>query len=136
MPAMTETELRQFLARPLVAILSTARPNQSLHAVPIWFEYEDERFFLWTDGDSLKVRNLTANPNASLCIATHTEPYEYVSAEGRCTILKDDVRPRALSIARRYYGDERGAAFVDEALGEGSVLIVMSPARIRSERPA
>lgn len=136
MPAMTATELREFLSQPLVAVLSTLRPNGSLHAAPVWFEYENERFFVWTDAASVKVRNLTANPTASLCVATHTEPYQYVSAEGPCTIASDGLRPRALSIARRYQGDERGAAFVQETLSDGSVLIVMSPARISTETSA
>jgi len=134
---MTPAELQVFLRRPLVAVLSTIRPDGSLHSAAIWYEFEDGRFYFWTGENSVKGRNLRKSPHAAVCIATHEEPFQYVTARGRCDITKVGLRERSLSIARRYYSEERACAFVSEDLAAGgSVLVVLTPDKIVSEQSA
>jgi PPOX class probable F420-dependent enzyme len=134
---MKQEELAAFLRRPLVAVLTTVRSDGTLQSTPVWFEYEDGTFYFWVGADSVKARNVRVNQEASVCIATQLEPYQYVSAEGLCEISIEDVAGRCLSICRRYYSEEAAQAFVKEDLLTGdSVILVLKPRRIISERNA
>ncbi|HLF76602.1 MAG TPA: PPOX class F420-dependent oxidoreductase [Dehalococcoidia bacterium] len=134
---MTREELQRFLDRPLVAVLSTLRPDGSPHSAPVWYEFQNGRFYFWTGENSVKGRNLRQRPMASVCIPTQEEPYQYVTAQGSCELTKDGLEGRCLSIARRYYDEERAQGFVREDLASGgSLIVVMTPAKIVSERSA
>lgn len=137
MPAMTSEEMRQFLSLPLVGVLTTIKPDGSPHAAPIWYEYADGKFYLWTGASSVKVRNIRSNPKAALCIATHEEPYRYVVAEGTCVVSRSEVPSRCYSITKRYYGEARGSEYVRADLEAGdAVVIVLTPLGIISESAA
>jgi PPOX class probable F420-dependent enzyme len=134
---MTPDQLGAFLNRPLVAVLSTRRPDGMLHSAAVWYEYSGGRFYFWTGENSVKIRNLRKRPEASVCIATHDEPFQYVSAQGRCELTKAGLRERSLSIAKRYYSEERARSFVAEDLARGrSILAVLTPERMASEQSA
>jgi PPOX class probable F420-dependent enzyme len=134
---MTPEELQEFLKRPLVAVLSTIGRDGALHSAPVWYEFQDGRFYFWTGENSLKGRNLRNRPVASVCIATHKEPYQFVTAQGPCEITTDGLQELAISISRRYYGEERAQAFVHQDLStSGSLVVVMTPRKIASERSA
>lgn len=134
---MTQQELEEYLRRPLVVTFTTIRPDGSPHVTPIWYEYDDGKFYCWVGSNTVKARNIRRDSRVSLCIATHDHPYSYVIAEGMCEISHDGVAERARSIAMRYYGEERGARFANEINQEGeSVLLVVTPTRMLSENAA
>ena len=55
--------------------LSTTRPNGKPHLIPIWFVWVDECFYLCTsDENTVKVRNLRANPRASVALEDGNRP--------------------------------------------------------------
>jgi PPOX class probable F420-dependent enzyme len=108
-----------------------------LHSTPVWFEYEGGAFYFWLDRHSVKGRNLTRDPEVAVCIATSTEPYQYVSASGTAELATTDSPDRCFSITRRYYDEPRARAFVKEDMATpGSLLLVLRPRRVVSERAA
>jgi PPOX class probable F420-dependent enzyme len=134
---MNPEELAAFLRRPLVAVLTTVRPDGRLHATPVWFEYEGGRFYFWVGADSVKMKDIRKHPEAAVCIATQEEPYQYVSAQGPCEVHSESVADRCLSICRRYYAEDAARAFVKEDLRTGdSVILVLKPRQIISEQSA
>lgn len=54
--------------------LATTRPNGKPHLIPIWFVWVEERFYICTSGDSVKVKNLMANPRASVALEDGNRP--------------------------------------------------------------
>ena len=54
--------------------LATVRPNNKPHLVPIWFVWVAEKIYLCTGADSVKVRNLTQNPQVSIALEDGTQP--------------------------------------------------------------
>ena len=137
MPEMNKGELEAFLQRPLIAVLTTVRPDGSLHSTPVWFEYAQGVFYFWVGYDSVKARNIRLNSELSACIATQEEPYQYVSLDGACEVRTTGIRERCLSICRRYYSEEVAQAFVDADLLAGdSAILAMIPRRLISERSA
>lgn len=72
--------------------LATTRPNGKPHLVPIWFVWVRERFYICTADSSVKVKNIVANPRASVALEDGNQP---IIAEGRAAMLPrphpDDV---------------------------------------------
>jgi F420H(2)-dependent biliverdin reductase len=54
--------------------LATTRPNGKPHLIPIWFVWVNERFYICTPDDSVKARNLRANPRASVALEDGNKP--------------------------------------------------------------
>ena len=72
--------------------LATVRPDGCPHVAPVWFVYVDERIWVGTGLDSVRVRNLRSNPAASATLEDGDSP---VVAEGTVDQLEqsrnDDV---------------------------------------------
>ena len=131
MPSMTPNQMVQFLEQPLVVSFTTIKPSGAPHTTPIWYEFVDGVFYCVASGQSVKARNVNRDRRITLCIATHDEPYQYVIAEGDCTIISQGVEERMHAISARYYGSERGKKFANQILAEGQMVIfVLSPSKI------
>ncbi len=129
MSDLTPEQIAEFLERPLVAVMVTLRADGSPHAIPIWYEYRDGEFIVFTSDAFVRVKNLRRDSRAAITVSNHEAPYMYVSAEGPVSITSEAVAETGLSIARRYMG-ERGDRFLEEVLDEHSVLLRLTPERI------
>ena len=134
MPVMTNKEIKEFLNRKLIATLVTLRQDGSPHASPMWYMYQDGKFYSGTGRESLKVRNIQRDDRVSLCISTHNEPYQYIVVDGTCEIVKGDTKRTLPRVSVRYLGEKRGKAFDEEMaqIGE-SVMLVITPTKILTE---
>jgi len=54
--------------------LSTVRPDGRPHLIPIWFIWLEEKFYICTGEQSVKTRNLLANPRASVALEDGDRP--------------------------------------------------------------
>ena len=134
MPVMTNTETKEFLNRSLIATLVTLRQDGSPHATPVWYMYEDGKFYMGADQETLKVRNIKRDDRVSLCISTHNEPYQYITVDGTCEIVKGDPKGTLPRISVRYLGEKRGKAYEEEmAPRDKSVMLVITPTKILTE---
>ena len=129
MSDLTPEQIAEFLQRPLVAVFVTLRANGSPHAIPIWYEFVDGAFLVFTSSRFQRVKNLERDVRAAITISTHDEPYMYVSAEGPVAITTEGVDETGLSIARHYIG-ERAEQFLENVLDENSVVLRLTPERI------
>ena len=112
--AMSKQQLEGFLKQTLVAVISTVDLAGRPRSAPIWFEWEDGAAFMFTNRRTLKWKNIQANPHASLCMDKREPPYESVIVDGPVEEVDRPLYDLVLSMARRYYGEEKGRAF-----GEG-----------------
>ena len=140
---MDDPAMAAFLDGRYVAVFITTRPDGSPHAAPVWFEYEaggagHGTFRICTDPDSVKVRNLAADParRAALCVAAHEPPYRYVFAEGPValdTAAEAESAPHRLlrRLAVRYLGEDEGNRYADSLKGEPLTMITLSPDRLK-----
>ncbi len=129
MSDLTPEQMAEFLERPLVAVFVTLRANGTPHAIPVWYEYRDGEFIVFTSSRFQRVKNLERNNRAAITISTHDEPYRYVSAEGPVVITKEGVEETGYSIAGRYMG-ENAQQFMDDVYDETAVLLRLTPERI------
>ncbi|MEZ4502157.1 MAG: TIGR03618 family F420-dependent PPOX class oxidoreductase [Dehalococcoidia bacterium] len=131
---MTPEQIEAFLARPIVAVLSTVDGAGRPRSTPIWFHWEDGAAYMFTGRTSLKWRNLQARPHASLCVDTREPPYAAVVMDGPVEAVEDPARlyEVVLASAVAYYGDERGRAFAEPYRDRpSSVLFRLTPRRLK-----
>ena len=114
MGAELTDDLRSFLAVRRYAVLATHDAEGRIHLTPIWFLFEDERFYFESVSASRKVKNLQRNPSAPVVVDRRQPGMErWVSASGPVELLRgDEAREINARIRRRYLtpealGDER-----------------------------
>ena len=131
MGRMSEQEMQAFLEEPHFGLLITLQRDGSPQAAPIWFEYRDGCFLVWTSQSTRRFKNIVADPRVVLSISAEDEPYRYVTVEGTITVSDVDVKAIAMSLATRYKGLDQGTAFVKEHYKEGaSVVLVLNPSKL------
>jgi PPOX class probable F420-dependent enzyme len=104
--------------------LATVRPDGRPHVAPVWFVYVDDRIWIGTGLDSVRVRNLRANPAASASLEDGDTP---IVAEGMVLVHEHD-RPPAVVDAFRAKFDWDITREADEDLGT-LVLLELRPHR-------
>ena len=130
--SMTEAERQAFLRDPHVGTLAVERADGPPLAVPIWYDYEPGgELWVVTDGGSLKARLIEAAGRFTMSVQEETAPlYAYVSVEGAATIRPTDADADLRPMAHRYFGQEQGDWYTDNAEhGPNPVRISMTPER-------
>src|SRR3954451_14812023 len=64
--AMSDDELRVFLAEQRVVTCATIGPNGRPHLMPLWYAADDLVLRSWTYAKSQKAKNLERDPRATL----------------------------------------------------------------------
>ncbi len=88
-----------FLNEFHVGLLSTTRPNGTLHVVAVGFTYDPQTRLAWSIGgrDSVKVRNITAGSRGAL---SQVDGSRWLTLEGPARIVDD---PDGVAEAHRRY---------------------------------
>lgn len=94
------------------------RPGGRPHVAPVWFTYVDERIWIGTGLDSVRIRNLRHNPAASASLEHGDEP---VVAEGVVTIHETDRPAAVVDAFRAKYGWDITVE-VDNDIGQLALL--------------
>jgi hypothetical protein len=135
---MTESEWRSFLADPVrPAVLATVRPDGRPHAAPVWYAIDDDGSLLFNTGsDTVKGRNLAANPAVTLCVQDDQPPFSYCLVEGRVGVSDDlsEVRRWAGIIGGRYMGSDRAEEFAARNGVPGETIVRLRPDRVTAFR--
>jgi len=114
---MSEEEIRRYLSQRLIARLATS-DNGWPHVTPVWFEYDEENFWVPIQATTKKAEHIRKDKRVGLLIDTFVEPISkfnitQVVVKGEAELLKvptnerpNPLRSRTLSIWHRYLGDE------------------------------
>lgn len=123
MPKMSSAEIEEFLALPLVPVLSVSRQGRGPVAVPIWYGYEDGVFSFITARNSVHGRLIQQTGRGTLTF--HDEDYcprhtveRYVHAEGPVEFVDDDIAPVVMAHRRRYYTGPNAETWINQPLTE------------------
>ena len=129
--------MREFLSGRHYATLATLNQDGSIHLTPVWYLFEDDRFFVSTASSSRKVRNILARPRASLLVDSRRNQGDelWVSSSGTAEIIRGE-RAGAIypKILRRYVTK---AGVEDPRVGPvfaaaGEIIVGLTPHSWRS----
>jgi PPOX class probable F420-dependent enzyme len=120
-------DLDDLLERPLLAVLATRRSNDDVLLSPVWHEWRDGGFNVFTGDDDVKVRHLRRNPRVAIVVCEEEPPYRGIEVRGRARVEPGDPET-GRRIASRYIGDERAARWT----GPNDVVIRIEPGALRA----
>lgn len=123
-------DLGGFLDEPIVAVLATYRMDGSVLLSPVWHEWRDGGFQIWTGASDVKTRHLRRDPRASVLVAESEIPLRGVEVRGEPVIVAEGAVETAERIAGRYLGVEAGAEYV-RTVGGNDVIIRLEPGELR-----
>jgi len=130
---LNTAEVDEFLSQPRTAQLVTMRAAGTPHVAPVWFLWDNGQALVMAGRATVKVRNIRRNPTVALCVCTPDHPYSFVTIEGTASITDRGLEDMVRRTCVLYEGDERGAEFAAQLLGEERLtLIVISPDRFIS----
>lgn len=120
---MDGAQLEAFLRRKRYAVLATTRPDGTPHAAPIGYALVGARFVIASLPDAARVRNLRAQPHASL-VVTEGDQHAVVVVDGTARLLPAMEAPLEL---RAPFRDPDGSlpAWV-------GVIVTVTPERLLS----
>ncbi len=137
MPTLTSTEIAAFLVEPRHAVLGTNTRNGPPQLSPVWYLFEEGKFYISITTGTAKYRNLRRAPRLSLCIDGGHPDYRTVTVYGVAEFLSVDAPNLAdirWRIIRRYYTDEATARqYAESTSNQPNVLLVVTPARTLSQ---
>lgn len=103
MAGLTE-ELRILLAERRYAILATHDPDDEIHLTPVWFMFDNDRFFFESSSGSRKIANLRRKPSASVIVdARRPGSEKWVSAAGPVDVFTGEESSVVNSLIRHRY---------------------------------
>jgi PPOX class probable F420-dependent enzyme len=109
---------QELLKSKIPARLAYAGPDGSPRVVPIWFHWDGKEFVLGTAPGSPKVKAIRKNAKVALTIDEDAFPPKVVLVRGTARIeVIDGVVPEYAKAARRYLGEQGGAAWEEQARG-------------------
>lgn len=134
---MTELtdELRAFLAERRYAVLATHDRHGGIHLTPIWFLFEDDRFYFASSSGSRKVKNVERHTSASVVVDARRRGRErWVSASGPVDVLRgDEAAAINARIRRRYLTPEAAGGPIEATLAASDdVTLRLTPVSWRS----
>ena len=97
--------MREFLNGRHYATLATFNEDGSVHLTPVWYLFENERFFVSTAASVRKAKNIMARPRASLVVDSRREQgsERWVSGSGAAEIIRGEQSKEInAKITRRY----------------------------------
>jgi PPOX class probable F420-dependent enzyme len=84
--AMSDHELRAFLAEKKVVTCATIGPNGRPHLMPLWYATDDLELRSWTYAKSQKAKNLERDPRATLQVEDGEQYHELRGVMMECDV--------------------------------------------------
>ena len=100
-PMVPDAQVIDFLSRPLVSRLAVNTPEGYPHVTPVWYLYDQGRFYLSTETDRHKFRLLQRDPRATLLI-DEADQGRMIMVHGEVTVWTGDPEPLVRRITARY----------------------------------
>jgi len=106
---------QELLQSTIPARLAYTWSDGTPRVVPIWFHWTGEEVVMASPYDAPKVQALQANPDVALTIDSESWPHKVLLLRGPAQVeIVEGVAEEYGAAARRYFGEEQGAAWTDQ----------------------
>jgi PPOX class probable F420-dependent enzyme len=120
-----EGRAEELLKAKNFCVVSTLRPDGSVHAAPTWIDVQDGRPLMNTADGRVWPRNLERDPRVTLTVQNMENPYEYVTVRGRVAERTTDGADEHIdALAMKYLGQE---SYPYRQPGEQRVIVRVDP---------
>lgn len=106
-PHLTDKEMKAFFQEAKIARLCSFNKNSTIHAVPVWFKYDEGHFVIAAPEKSQKIRNILRNNNVTLLVDVEGPPTRGVIVYGKAEVDFENWDEEAISLLERYFPREQ-----------------------------
>ena len=107
MPVDLPAAVRELLAQPNPAVVTTLRPDGQPVSVATWYLLDGDRILVNMDVGRKRLEHLRADPRVSLTALAENDWYTHVSLVGRVVEMRDDESLVDIDrLSRHYTGRE------------------------------
>lgn len=125
MSQIVEGRAEELLKAKNFVVVSTLRPDGSVHAAPTWVDVQDGKPTLNTAEGRAWPRNLERDPRVTLTVQNAENPYEYVTIRGRVAERTTDGADEHIdALAKKYMGVD---SYPLRQPGEQRVILRIEP---------
>lgn len=128
---LTPAEMDAFLDERHTLVIATLRRDGTAHMTTVWYRWDGARFWIATNRDRQKFRNIQRDPRVSVLVDAPARETS-VSATGRAYVdaLDDAAYDGARAIVSRYV--QNADAYLDARSGEPRALLRIEPRKMTS----
>ena len=132
-PHQTDNEIEEFLKTAKIARICSHNKDGTIHAVPVWFNYDNGKIIIGTPKASRRARNIRCNNNVTVLIDEIGPPTRAAIIYGKASMDGENMDQAAHSIFRRYMSEEEARGYW-KGLSELTewVKIIVEPIHIAS----
>ncbi|MFP6743292.1 MAG: PPOX class F420-dependent oxidoreductase [Alphaproteobacteria bacterium] len=132
---MDQGAFEAIVKQPLNAVLATSRRAGAAQLSPIWYLFEDGRFYISCGADSAKARNIRRDSRVSLCVDEGHPDGRSVTVYGDAEVIEEPsawVENLYQRMTRHYHETEAAARHYEETKPDWgpSVLLAITPEKI------
>jgi PPOX class probable F420-dependent enzyme len=110
------------------ATLATVGPDGRPQVSEVWFLADGDTIRLSLNNSRQKVKNLLANPAATLFLLDLAVPYRYLEIRGDAEVTPDDDDSFADRVDAKYHADHRQ----HDQPGQARVIVTIKPSRVNA----
>lgn len=132
-PHLTDNEIEEFLKTAKIARICSHNKDGTIHAVPVWYFYDNGKIIIGTPKASHRIRNMRRNNNVTVLIDEVGPPTRAAIIYGKASIIEGDMDQAAHSIFSRYMSEEEARGYW-KGLSELTewVKVIVEPIHIAS----
>jgi general stress protein 26 len=124
-PFANNQEIEVFLARPLLARLSSHNEDGTIHLAPVYYLFENGEFLFGSQERCRKVRNIHRDKRVTVLIDAREPELQAVMVYGEAVLDYKDVVQKRVKILERYYeSPSQAKAFVDRLTKAWTTVII------------
>jgi PPOX class probable F420-dependent enzyme len=123
---MLEPAIRNLARDKNFAMLSVRMPNGQIGTHVMWVDADDEHVIVNTEIHRAKFKGMQADPNVTVTIWKHDDPYAYAEVRGVVseTVRGQEARDHIDALSQKY----KGTTYASEITSE-RVIVKITPER-------
>ena len=121
----------ELISQPIISFVTTMRDDGTPHVTPVWHLVDGDEVVIAVDRETIKARNVRANPQVALCVAADERPQPWVLINGTARLSEERVEEIVRTLSFHYLGEEEGGPYVEDILPKMDFVIMrITPERI------
>ena len=132
MGRLSSEQTWELIGQPVISFITTMRGDGTPHVTPVWHLVDGDEVVVAVARETVKARNVRANPQVALCVAANERPQPWVLINGTARLSDDRVEEIVRAVSFHYLGEEEGGPYVEDILQKLDFVML----RITLERVA
>ncbi|MGI0086657.1 MAG: pyridoxamine 5'-phosphate oxidase family protein [Nitrosotalea sp.] len=124
---------KDFIRTQKILRIATIDAKGNPHIVPVWYNYESDKFYIGTNTRTIKAKNVKQNPKVSFCIDIGINSPEIFGVMGigkaRLILENSHVKSVAKKILLRYFKSLKNES-AQQLLKDTNCIIEIIPKKI------